>query len=194
MSVLAPGSSAAEPAVRPPLMTADEFIAMYPDGGAELVKGVVKELPMAFLRHGQLITFLFAELLLYLRDHDHWHLIGQDSMIRLGREPETVRGPDIALYSYEKMPKGPLPDRLVDVVPDLVFEVNSPSDRWTDIFSKVQEYLDAGVRAVVVLDNDTQTASVCRPPLNQDMLRATDTLTLPDVLPGFSLPLAKLFS
>lgn len=34
-------------------ITAEEFVARYHDAWAELVKGVVKELPMPFPKHGK---------------------------------------------------------------------------------------------------------------------------------------------
>ncbi len=46
--------------------------------------------------------------------------------------------------------------------PELVIEVRSPSDRWGQLFTKVGEYLAAGVLAVVVVDPNTETVSVYR--------------------------------
>ncbi len=193
MSVLTPAANAAVSIAGPPLLTAEEFVEQYEGQQVELVNGVVMELPMAYSRHGQICVMMIAELLLFFRDHDFWQMIGNDAWIRLRRDPDVVRGPDVAVYRYDRMPKGPVPDGLLDVIPDLVVEVVSPSDRWTDVFGNVQEYLGAGVRAVVVLDNSSRTASVYRPPADQVTFHSADTLTIPDVLPGFAVPVARLF-
>lgn len=85
-----------------------------------------------------------------------------------------------------------LPNGLLPVAPDLVIEVKSPSDRWMDLFVKVGEYLKAGVRVIVLIDSETATVSVYRPDHLQETLTADKSLTLPEVLPGFSVPVVKL--
>lgn len=76
--------------------------------------------------------------------------------------------------------------------PELVIEVRSPSDRWSQLFTKVGEYLAAGVTAVVAIDPNTETASVYRES-GQQIFTTTDELALPDVLPGFAVPVARFF-
>ena len=72
-------------------------------------------------------------------------------------------------------------------------EVRSPSDAWTDVFAKVEEYLAAGVSVVLVVDPEKGTVSACRPGPRQEDFHAGDTLTVPDVLPGFAVEVARLF-
>lgn len=79
------------------------------------------------------------------------------------------------------------------VLPELVAEVRSPSDAWTVVFAKVEDYLGAGVNVVLVLDPETRTVMICRPGPTQTTLKAGDTLTVPDVLPGFAVEVARLF-
>lgn len=104
---------------------------------------------------------------------------------------ETVRGADVLFVSYARVPPGPIPDELKGP-PELVIEVRSPSDRWSELFTKVGEYLAAGASAVVLIDPNTETASVYRES-GQQILTTADTLTLPDVLPGFAVPVARFF-
>lgn len=78
--------------------------------------------------------------------------------------------------------------------PQLCVEVRSPSNTWNEIFIKVGEYLGVGVVAVLVLDPDRLTASVYRQDGDQQIFRADDDLTLPDVLPGFSVPVRRFFA
>src|SRR5207248_1549779 len=88
------------------------------------------------------------------------HVLSNDSCIVTERNPDTVRGADVAFYSYERVPRGPIPPGLLSVPPDLVFEVLSPNDRWSDVHVKVAEYLHAGVQAVCVLDDSTRSVHV----------------------------------
>lgn len=182
------------PAAPPVLMTADEFTARYVNVHAELIKGVVKEYPVAWPKHGKICLTIGRLIGNHVETHDLGHVMSNDSWIRTGTNPDSVRGGDICFFSYTRLPKGPVPEGLLPVVPDLVVEVRSPSDRWHDIFIKVGEYLAAGVRAVLVLDPATTSASVYRSDEFQQIHYNGDSLTLPDVLPGFSVVVSRLFA
>jgi Uma2 family endonuclease len=75
----------------------------------------------------------------------------------------------------------------------LVVEVRSPSERWGELFAKIGEYLQAGVRVVIALDPATATASVYRPDELPQIFHNGDALVVPDVLPGFLVPVLRLF-
>ena len=66
----------------------------------------------------------------------------------------------MSFYSYARMPRGPLPRGYLDVVPELVFEVRSPTDRWSKMLVKVSEYLEAGVTVVCLVDEGTENVHV----------------------------------
>ncbi len=78
--------------------------------------------------------------------------------------------------------------------PQMCVEVQSASNTWVEIYAKVGDCLRAGVTVVLVLDPDTRTASVYRGDSLQEIFRADDELTLPDVLPGFSVPVRRFFA
>ena len=79
---------------------------------------------------------------------------------------DSVRGGDVVFYSYTRLPRGPIPEGYLEVVPELVFEVRSPSDRWAKITAKVGEYLDAGVLVACVLDPAKATDGCLSRPTN----------------------------
>lgn len=186
-------STIAPPPAPPALLTAEEFAQRYADQRAELVKGRVVELPMPHLKHGKVCYRVTMALGAFVEAHDLGHVMTNDSWVVVERGPDTVRGSDVCFIGYAKLPKGKVPDGLLDVIPDLVFEVRSPSDRWTDMIAKMLECLGAGVPVVVILDPRTESASVFRPDDRQVIFEASDTLTLPDVLPGFAVPVRSLF-
>jgi len=176
-----------------PLITADEFCARFGRRHAELVKGTVKESPVPFQRHGTICSRIDRQIGNFADAHDLGHVSSNDSWVRTGTNPDTVRGGDVCFFSYERLPRGPIPDGLLDVPPDLVVEVRSPSDLWTELFSKVGEYLAAGVRVVVILDPGSATASVYRADGEHVVFRSHEALTVPDVLPGFGVNVGFLF-
>jgi len=109
------------------------------------------------------------------------------------RNPDSIRGADVAFLSYAKYPKHEgLPDGVLPATPEVVFEVRSPSDVWTLIFAKAEEYIAAGVLVVVLLDPPTRTLSIVRANHEQIMLSDNDELTLPE-LPGLTVPVRQFF-
>jgi Uma2 family endonuclease len=181
--------------VTPPiLMTAEEY-ARRPEPGhpEELVRGRIVPVSQPNRRHGQICNKAGRILGNFAEDHDLGHVLSNDAGVITERDPDTVRGADIAFYSYARLPKGPLPGNLGPEVPELVVEVRSPSERWPKILVKVAEYLDAGVTVVVVLDDESRTASLYfsdRPTLT---LTLDDELTLPEILPGFAVAVRRFF-
>ena len=61
------------------------------------------------------------------------------------------------------------------------------------MLGKVVEHLRAGAAVVIVLDPATRSAMVYRPDAPPTTHRVGDTLTVPDVLPGFAVEVARLF-
>ncbi len=190
MSTLVTPNPPAPPA---PLMTAEEFVRRYHNHHAELVKGVVKDLPMPFPKHGKHCATIARLIGNHAADNDLGHVMTNDSFVKTRANPDTVRGPDVCYFSHERLPRGDVPEGLLPVLPDLVVEVRSPSDTWSEIFIKIGEYLGAGVRAVIVLDAATNSASVYRAEELQQTFHNSDELVVPEVLPGFAVTVTRLF-
>lgn len=178
----------------PTLMTAEEFRLM-PDNGKlmELVRGVPVEMSLPTPRHGEICVNTSYLLRRFLDDQPLGRVVGNDSAVITQRGPDTVRGPDVSYYSFERVPRGPLPLGYLDVAPDVAFEVRSPSDRWADIRNKVNEFLNAGVRLVCVLDEQTGAAHVNPADRPGYPVAADGDLDLSEVLPGFRVPLRRFF-
>ncbi|MBX9582273.1 MAG: Uma2 family endonuclease [Gemmataceae bacterium] len=178
----------------PPLMTAEEFIRLHGDeSGVELVNGRVVRSPMPGEAHGEVGSNAHALIHTAVKQAGLGRVFINDTFIRT--KLDGVRGADVCFVSYARPPKdrprgyGPL-----EVPPDLVIEVRSPSDRSGDIQIKVGEYLNAGVRAVVVLDPKIEAATIYTADEDIPQRRHNgDELTLPGVLPGFSVPVRKFF-
>ena len=176
------------------LLTADEFWAL-PESRRqmELVRGRIEYMNMPGPRHGQICARVVRIFDRFADEHELGHVLCNDSGVVTEHDPDTVRGMDVSFYSYSRLPKGPLPARYVDVVPELVVEVRSPDDRWSRILKKVSEYLEAGVTAVCVLDPKTETARVYSAEETEQILTADQELLFPDILPGFAVPVRRFF-
>lgn len=178
----------------PALLTAEEFFRLYEDENVELVNGIVVENEMPpSPRHGKVCakaTFLIAS---HVYAHDLGHVMSNDSAVILTRDPDTVRGADVSFYSYARLPKGDVPEGLLPAVPELVVEIRSPSNTWPKLLFKRDQYLAGGVRVVVVLEPEKSTATVYRSGENPEPISGDTPLALPDVLPGFAVPVRRFF-
>jgi Uma2 family endonuclease len=111
------------------------------------------------------------------------------------RGPDTVRGADVSYYSYARIPKEqPLPVGYPHAPADLVFEVLSPSNTWPTILTKVGEYLNAGVLVVCVADPEHEVVVKHLPNRPPERFSNQDALTLPEVLPEFTVSVARFFA
>jgi Uma2 family endonuclease len=176
------------------LLSAEEYGRLPDDGRkTELVRGEIVEVNMPYPRHGQICARIAYLIQRFLDDHPLGHVVTNDSGVVTEHNPDTVRGADVAYYSYARVPPGPMPrNQYLTVVPELVIEVRSPTDRWRAVIDKVNEYLTAGVDAVCVVDDPTERALV----FDDDGIHPWDrdgTLEFPKVLPGFSVPVRRLF-
>lgn len=177
------------------VLTAEEYEKL-PDPGVptELVRGRVVEMSRPTPRHGQICSKVDRIVGNYVEEQDLGHAVSNDSGIITERGPDTVRGADVAYYSYARLPKGPLPNSYVAVVPEVVFEVRSPNDKWPKVMAKVSEYLEAGVTVVCVLDPKTETVLVYRVEEIAQKLEGEDELHLPDVLGDFRVAVRRFFA
>jgi len=177
------------------LITAEEFSQMpQPADGSrqELVRGVVVNMPPPGFRHGKL-NFRIAKLLdRHVEPNRLGHVVPETGMTT-ERGPDTVRGPDIAFWSADKIPLDQEPAGYPDVVADLCVEVLSPRQSRKKIQEKVREYLWCGVRLVWVIDPEERTVTVYRSPDEGRLLHEGTALSGEDVLPGFSVSVAEFF-
>ena len=120
-------------------------------------------------------------------------LVASDSGVWLERGPDTVREPDVAFTSAEKIPLDAEIDGYAEVVPDLVVEIVSPSDsrRWAR--DRAQMWLDYGAPLVWIVHPDTSTIDAYRPGAGATTLHEDDSLDGHDILPGFTCPVSTIF-
>lgn len=174
--------------------TAEQF-ASRPDPGhpEELVRGRIVPASPPKPRHGQICGNAYFLLRSHAAANDLGTVLCNDSAIVTERDPDSVRGADVAFYSFERVGRGPLPPGYLAVRPELVVEVLSPDDRWPSMLRKVGEYLDAGVLTVVVLDDRRRSAHVYTADGEDQVLGPDDALTLAAILPGFAAPVRQFF-
>src|SRR6478672_8912668 len=141
--------------------------------------------------HGRIEQRLNFRLARYLDSHRVGELFPSDVGFVLHRNPTVVRSPDIAFVRAGR-DLGP-PDKFVEGAPDLAIEIISPSERASAIKRKISQYLEHGAAAVWVVYLNPEEVHVYERGVER-VLRGGDVLDAPALLPGFSLPVAEIFT
>jgi len=159
----------------------------------ELVKGELRELAPANDEHGYVASQLLLVVAQFVKQHRLGYTFAAETGFVLSEEPATVRAPDFAFVSRERAPED-WSRHFARYIPDLVAEVVSPNDTFTEVTEKVDDWLRSGVRVVWVVDPAQQTVRVYRPDQPVRVLRAEDTLSGEEVLPGFECKVSEIFA
>ena len=174
------------------LVTADELLAHPEWNPCELVNGKVVFGSPAGWGHGDVAGIIAGLLFAYAREKNAGRVLTAEAGFILHRDPDTVRAPDVMFVAKERIPAGS-PKGFLPVPPDLAVEIVSPSDKFSDVTAKAEEYIAAGVRMVWVVDPQTHRAYIFRSNQAVRSLMEKESLPGEDVLPGFELPLRELF-
>ncbi len=177
------------------LMTAEEFFKHQSTSQVELVQGKILEMnPPPGFRHGKVCGNIIFELKTFLVQNDLGVVLGNDSGIITQHNPDTVRGADVAFYSYQRLPEGETLIGYATKPPELLFEVQSPSDRQGELLIKVGEYLKVGVDVVCLVDPEAEEIHIYTDDEPVLILSKQNQLTLPNILPDFEIDVSKLFA
>jgi len=85
-------------------------------------------------------------------------------------------------------------ERPIALVPNLVAEVIAPTDNIDILNRKIDQYLADGVRLIWAIDPQRRKAIIYAPNREQPLhLTGDELLDGGDVIPGFQVPLSKLF-
>ena len=182
-------------ATKKKLLTAEEFMLLPdpPDGAQqELDRGEVVTMPSPKARHGICCIKVGRKIGDFVEKKKLGHVASSDSGVILERNPDTVRGPDIAYYSFKRVPK--VPEAYFEVAPDLVVEVVSPDDSFSKLQRKVRQYLASGTPLVWIVDPELRTVTLHRSSERAQTLEEGETVTGEKVLPGFSCRVAEFFA
>lgn len=137
-----------------------------------------------------------ANIIFYLRSEAENRGLGEsrgEVGVVLRRNPDRVVGCDAAFILAASLPVQTSDEGYLETIPELVVEVRSKNDTNAEMVAKAEEYFRAGVRVVWGIDPVARTVADRRPDSSVHLFRETDALTC-DLLPGFSVPVARLFA
>jgi Uma2 family endonuclease len=181
-------------------MTVAEFVQLYDaEGPFEIINGELVKLSPGIFRHVYLIRLLFRALDEFVRVHQLGEVFSEMPFVLIF-DSDWVKGsrtPDVMFVKAERLAEyqtrePDFADKPLVIVPDLVVEVISTNDNYTDVDAKVERYLDDGVQVVWVVDPRRKTIKAQRQGTYRT-LHIGDVLTGDEVIPGFELALQAVF-
>lgn len=158
----------------------------------ELLDGSLLEKTMGSYE-SYLAVLVCRVLVEFVQKHDLGIVLGADGMLRLARG--LVRIPDVSFISWERLPGRVFPrEEIWSVVPDLAVEIISRGNTTEEMDRKLRDYFTAGVRQVWYVYPEACEVRVYESPDTYATRTSQETIDAGNLLPGFRLPLASLFS
>jgi Uma2 family endonuclease len=176
-------------------MTAQElFEHSHEPYRQELVGGRLFEMEPPGAEHGRVAAVIGALLYAHVEREVLGIAFTSEVGFHLASDPDTVRAPDVAFVARKRVPATGIPRGYWPGPPDLAVEVVSPNDRHSEVQGKALSWIDAGTRAVVVVDPPLRTAMVYRARDDIRILTADEPLQLADLVPGWSPLVGEFFA
>ena len=176
------------------LLTAEDLLRLHSQGvKGELIRGVLHETVSVGEEHGHIAGIFITFLNIHIRPKRLGRTGGTDVGVKIQRDPDTVREPDVYYVSAERLPLDVRVQGYLEVVPELVVEIVSPSDSDADVREKIAMWLELGVSMALEVRPASRSIAVHRPGAPVVTLTGDDALDGGDVLPGFTLPLSEIF-
>ena len=103
-----------------------------------------------------------------------------------------VRAPDASFVTAERLRRAPR--SFAPLVPDLMVEVKSPSDAIEVLEAKIAQFLELGAKVGILINPEDETVRIYRSNQATEFLTSADLLTVPELLPGWEVRVADLWS
>jgi Uma2 family endonuclease len=179
-------------------MTTEELLAL-PEEGMErwLIEGELRERPMTvrnrFHSRAMIRVGKFLDNWLDEQPTPRGQVLGGEVGVRLRHDPDTTVGVDVVYVSAEVVVHQTEETTLIDGVPTLAVEILSPNDTVEEIHEKVALYQASGVPLIWIINPYDRTVKVYRQSAEPESFNARQELSCEPHLPGFRVPVARLF-
>lgn len=156
----------------------------------ELMNGVLREKSVGFWElfiAGQIVGLLNKQF------YPHQGAAASEVMIYCFKQANHGRKPDVVFLTNKQFPDGRIPNGDIRIAPTLVVEVLSPTNSSIEVDDKLEEYLDAQIPLVWIVNPDRRTIRVYRTDGTTRLFRGQDVIDMEPLLPGFRLVVADVF-
>jgi Uma2 family endonuclease len=164
----------------------------HPDYQMELVQGEIVIMSPSGLEPDEIVAEIVRQLGNWVRPRHLGRVTASSAGFILPNADADVRAPDASFIRAERLRR--TTEDYAQLVPDLIFEVKSKSDSLEKLRQKIQAFLELGTVVGVLVDPKTRTVEVFRLGQSATVLRDGDVLMVPEVLPGWELPIRSIWA
>ena len=102
-----------------------------------------------------------------------------------------LRAPDVSFVTASRLKQSKR--YFAELVPDLVVEIKSQSDRLKPLREKIQSFIELGAKVGILIDPDKRTVTIYSPKAEPVVLRDGDIISIPELLPGWEIAVTELW-
>ncbi len=161
-----------------------------PDYQVELVKGEIIVMSPSGYESDEVATRLSTFMNVWVMPRSLGRVTGSSAGFTLPNA--DTRAPDVSFVQAERLRRAPR--SFAKLTPDLMVEVKSPTDSLTKLREKIDEFLSLGTRVGLLIHPEQRWVEVRRSGQEPLTLHDGEALTVPDLLPGWSVKVEDLWS
>jgi len=103
----------------------------------------------------------------------------------------NLTAPDVSFVTADRLKQSKR--YFAELVPDLVVEIKSQSDRLKPLREKIQSFIKSGAKVGILIDPDKRTVTIYTPTAEPVVLRDGDMISIPELLPGWEVAVSELW-
>ena len=103
----------------------------------------------------------------------------------------NVTAPDVSFVTADRLKQSKR--YFAELVPDIVVEIKSQSDRLKPLREKIQSFIELGAKVGILIDPDKRTVTIYTPTAEPVVLRDGDMISIPELLPGWEVAVTELW-
>ena len=103
----------------------------------------------------------------------------------------NLTAPDVSFVTADRLKQSKR--YFAELVPDLVVEIKSQSDRLKPLREKIQSFIELGAKVGILIDPDKHTVTIYTPTGEPVVLRDGDLISIPELLPGWEVAVSELW-
>ncbi len=163
--------------------------AIHPDYPMELVDGNIIVMSPSGYESEEVGTEFARQLGNWVRPRRLGRVTGSSAGFILPNQ--NLRAPDVSFVLARRLKQST--EDYLELLPDLIVEVKSKTDSLEKLQAKIQEFISLGTQIGILIDPQARTIEVYRAD-RTERLQDGDILTLPDLLPGWELPVSEIWA